>query len=74
MIAKTAADHKAIFVNACGVFRENALPGGKNALPEDTPLSAMRVSGDDNIDRKRFEIRAEVFGVVGKQDFIALFG
>ena len=48
---QSRANNKTAIMHALGIFRENPLPRRKHAAAEDPPLSAMRVSADDQIER-----------------------
>ena len=74
MAADTAADDKAIIMKPCGVAGEDALTGGKNTSAEDAPLTAVRVTRYNKIDRQVFEIGCVVFRMVAEKEFEATLG
>ena len=72
VIAKTAADHAAVFKDTRGIFGEQSLPGCINASAEYAPLSAVRVPANGQIDVCFLNVRVKIFGMMAEKKLDAV--
>ena len=68
MIGDAAADDTAVIDHSRGIFGEQALSRCVNTATEDTPLAAVRVTANGQLDIGRADMRDVVFGVMAKKD------
>ena len=72
VIAKTAADYPAVVVNPRGVFGEDSLSGGVSPLTEESPVSAVRVSADGQLNVRFLDIGHKILGMMTEQDTVSV--
>ena len=71
VICKTAANDQPAVVNSRSIFWEQALTGSKKSHSEESPLTAVGVSGQHKINIKICDILWIVFGVMVEQNFVS---
>ena len=68
MVSRTSADDQSVIDNTCGIFGEEALPGRVNTVLEETPLTAVCMTANGEINIGFLDVRYVVFGMMTKQN------
>ena len=68
MIAESAADDASVVQNSVGILGEQSLSGRIDSLPEYSPMTAVCVTGNNEVDIRFFEMRAVIFGMMAEKD------
>ena len=72
VICKASADNQPPVIDPRSIFREQSLSGRKQTSSEDTPLTSVRVTGQNKVNVEILDILRIIFGMMIEQNFVSL--